>query len=180
MFSRGSSTLNNYLQNSSANEMEWEVLKKFYALCPRFRWRKFCPVRWTFCKIFHLVKKQENLYKYATAPTTHTFLHANTQSSPFLHCTCPNHLNLPHLTTSEYPKDYTKPHFAFYFFLNDTVHPSHHHTPRSLQTSSTMFQSHIPTHFRVWTQALNIFPFMWCNVNVTDTILWQGHHDRSK
>ena len=33
-------------------------------------------------------------------PATTTFLQANTQSSPFLYSTCPNHLNLPRLTTS--------------------------------------------------------------------------------
>ena len=33
-------------------------------------------------------------------PATTTFLQADTQSSSLLHSICPNHLNLPHLTTS--------------------------------------------------------------------------------
>src|SRR6266516_1922325 len=36
-------------------------------------------------------------------PTTSTFLHLETQSSASLRSTCPNHLNLPQLTTLSTP-----------------------------------------------------------------------------
>ena len=49
---------------------------------------------------------------HLTPTTTTTFLQADTQSSSLLCSTCPNHLNLPHLTTSSTPKDRTNPHIG--------------------------------------------------------------------
>ena len=67
------------------------------------------------------------------APATSTFLQADTQSSPLLRSTCPNHLNLPHLTTSATlctPRRLYKSTLRFLSF-NDTPHIhltiSYHH-----------------------------------------------------
>ena len=60
-------------------------------------------------------------------PATTTFLQADTQSSPLLRSTCPNHLNLPRFTTSAtlwIPKDCTNPHCASY--PSATPHTSMH------------------------------------------------------
>ena len=53
-------------------------------------------------------------------PATTTFLQADAQSSPFLRSTCPNHLNLPRLTTST-PKRLYKSTLRFLSF-SDTPH----------------------------------------------------------
>ena len=92
-------------------------------------------------------------------PATTTFLQADTQSSPFLRSTCPNHLKSsiyhtsPPQPCSERPKDCTRPHFTSY--------PSEtHHTSTSpsyallspgyadFQPPLPMFQSLMSTHSR--------------------------------
>ena len=58
------------------------------------------------------------------APATSTFLQPDTQSSTLLRSTCPNHLNLPRLTTSatlSTPKRLYKSTLHFLSF-NDTLH----------------------------------------------------------
>ena len=82
-------------------------------------------------------------------PATTTFLQADTQSSPLLHSTCPNHLNLPasHLIL------FTTPH-----------HPSPPHRPHHLihttsSTQSTLLHIHlniIPSHLFHSLQTLQI------------------------
>ena len=74
-------------------------------------------------------------------PATTTFLHDDTQSSPLLRSTCPNHLNLPCLTTSATlwtPKDCTNPH-CIPILQRHPAHPSHHHPFRPLQTLQICF-----------------------------------------
>ena len=95
-------------------------------------------------------------------PATSTFLQADTQSSTLLRSRCPNHLNLPRLTTSTtlsicprclylktkralnsllllllllllYPKDCTISHCAFCNLQRYSTHPSHYHSLHPLQ-----------------------------------------------
>ena len=71
-------------------------------------------------------------------PATTTFLQADTQSSSLLCSTCPNHPNLPHLTTSatlSTPKRlYLQIHTAFPILQRHSAHPSHHHLYPSSHT----------------------------------------------
>ena len=96
-----------------------------------------------------------------------TFLQADTQSSPLLRSTCPNHLNLPCLTTSTtLPNPQktvpTNPHYIPYPSVTHHTSISPSSVPSSpnfadLLSSSPRFQSHMSIH---WTKALNIRPFM--------------------
>src|SRR2546426_1042876 len=60
----------------------------------------------------------------ALAPSTTSPLQPETQSSTFLHSTCPNHLNLPLLTTSDTPSISKRFHSSSIFTLifNCTLH----------------------------------------------------------
>ena len=86
----------------------------------------------------------------------------------FLRSTCPNHLNLPHITTFATlwtPKRLYKTSLRFLSF-RDTSHVYTSISPSCAlfspgyadsQPSLPMSKSHMSTH---WTQALKIFPFM--------------------
>ena len=99
-------------------------------------------------------------------PATTTFLQADTQSSPLLHSTCPNHLNLARLTTSSTlctPKRLYKSTLRFLSF-SDTPH-IHLTIIRSVLSRLCRFalfiaQVSVPYVNALWTQALYIFPFM--------------------
>ena len=71
-------------------------------------------------------------------PATTTFLQADTQSSPLLRSTCPNHA--PQSTTPHHLSDTlnsqktVKIHTALFILQRHLTHPSHHHPFRSLQT----------------------------------------------
>ena len=92
------------------------------------------------------------------APATSTFLQADTQSSTLLRSRCPNHLNLPHLTTSAtlcslycHPEECTNPHCVSYpsatprtSFLPSSVPSSPDFA--DLLSSSPRFQSHMSIH----------------------------------
>ena len=74
-------------------------------------------------------------------PVTTTFLHSDTQSSLLLRSICPNHLNLPCLTTSSTlctPRR-LQIHTAFPILQWHSAHPSHHHPFCSLQTLQICF-----------------------------------------
>ena len=87
-------------------------------------------------------------------PTTTTFLQADTQSSPLSSSTCPNHLNLPCLTTSATlwtPKDCTNPHCASYPSATPHTSISPSSDPSSPDFADSLsslprFQSHLSIH----------------------------------
>ena len=62
-----------------------------------------CPIRVKTCKLvrvfFYTFSPCLPTSAQVLTPATTKFLQADTQSSPFLRSTCPNHLNLPRLTT---------------------------------------------------------------------------------
>ena len=73
--------------------------------------------------VLHTFKPSLPLPAHFT-PATTTFLQADTQSSPLLRSTCPNHLNLPRLTTSATlctPRRLYKSTLRFLSF-SDTLH----------------------------------------------------------
>ena len=99
-----------------------------------------------------------------------TFLQADTQSSTLLCSRCPNHLNLPRLTTSAAlctprTEDCTNPYRASYPSATPHTSISPSSVLSSLEfadllSSSSRFQSHMSIHSGVWTQALYNSPFM--------------------
>ena len=71
------------------------------------------------------------------APSTTNLLQADTQSSTLLRSRCPNHLNLPRLTTSAtqlIPRRLLKSSLRFLSFQGHPTHPPHHHTLCPFQT----------------------------------------------
>ena len=101
-------------------------------------------------------------------PATFTFLQADTQSFTLLRSRCPNHLNLPRLTTSatlDIPKRLYK--FTLHFLhpsttLHTSISPSF--APSSpgyadSQPSTPLFQSRMLTDSGP--KLCIIFPFMW-------------------
>ena len=106
------------------------------------------------------------------SPTTSTFLQADTQSSPLLRSTCPNHLNLPPLTTSAMlwtvtPKRMYKTSLCSLSFRDI---PHIHLTiirsalSRICKFSALIAHVLVPYVNPLWTHALKIFPFTWCDV----------------
>ena len=95
-------------------------------------------------------------------PATTTFLQADTQSSPLLRSTCPNHLNLPRFTTSatlSAPKRLYKSTLGF--LPRHPAYPSHHHSFRPLQASQIcILHRPVPYVNTLWIQALYIFPLL--------------------
>ena len=98
-------------------------------------------------------------------PATTTFLQADTQSSPFLRSTCPNHLNLPYLTTSSTLCTSRILYKSTQRFLSFSDTPHIHLTIIRFRlspdfadslSSSPRYQSHMS--MTLWTQALYIFP----------------------
>ena len=106
--------------------------------------------------------------------------HISPPPPPHFYRPTPNHLRsyVPHAQTtsiyhaspllpgSEYPKDCTSPHFSSYP-QRHTTHPSHHHALCSFQAMQIL-GLHCPCLSPIyintlWTQALKIFPFMWCD-----------------
>ena len=82
-------------------------------------------------------------------PATSTFLQADSQSSTLLRSRCPNHLNLPHLTTSA--TLCTNPHCISYPSATPRTSISPSSVPSSpdnadLLSSSPRFQSHMSMH----------------------------------
>ena len=100
-------------------------------------------------------------------PATTTFLQADTQSSPLLRSTCPNHLNLPRLTTSATLWTLKRLYKSTLRFLSFSDTPHIHLTIiRSVLSRLCRFaifiaQVSVPYVNTLWTQALYIFPFMW-------------------
>ena len=101
-------------------------------------------------------------------PVISTFLQADTLSFTLICSRCPNHLNLPCLTTSATlctPKR-LQIHTALSVLQRHSAHPSHHHPLHPLQTTQIFFLHHpgfspICQHMHaLWTQTLYIFPFM--------------------
>ena len=102
-------------------------------------------------------------YHYYLTPATTTFLQADTQSSPLLRSTCPNHLNLhalPPQPRSQPPKRLYKSTLRFLSF-SDTPH-IHTTIIRSRLCRFAFFiaQVSVPYINTLRTQALYIFPFM--------------------
>ena len=99
-------------------------------------------------------------------PPPPIFLQADTQSSWLLRSTCPNHLNLPRLTTSAMlctPRRLYKSTLRFWSF-SDTplIHLTIIHSILSRLCRFAFFiaQVSVPYVNALWTQALYIFPFM--------------------
>ena len=96
------------------------------------------------------------------------FLQADTQSSPLLRSTCPNHLKLPRLTTSVRlwtPRDCTNPHCVFYppATLRTSISPSS--IPSSpdfgdLLFSSPRFLSYLAIHSPVFPHLHSFLHFL--------------------
>src|SRR6184192_4899492 len=102
---------------------------------------------------------------FLTPPTTSKFLHLKTQSSASLRSTCPNHLNLPRLTTLSTPT-IPSPHLSSSLdLLSFRVTPDIHLTMlfsvlSGLCISSTFVgQVSLPYTSTLCTHALYIFPF---------------------
>ena len=78
-------------------------------------------------------------------PATSTFLQADTQSSTLVRFRCPNHLNLPCLTTSAtlYTQKTVQIHTALSILQRHSARPSHHHPFHPLQTTQ-IFSLHCP------------------------------------
>ena len=77
-------------------------------------------------------------------PATSIFLQSDTQSSTLLCSRCPNHLNLPCITTSAtlcLPKRLYKS-TPLSILQRHSVHPSHHHPLRPLQTKQIFSLHH--------------------------------------
>ena len=100
-------------------------------------------------------------------PATTTFLQADTQSSPLIPYTCPNHLNLPRLTTSTTlwtPKRLYKSTLPFLSF-SDTPHIHFTVLFRLCRFASFIAKVSVPcVNSTFWTHTLYIFPFMWYDV----------------
>ena len=92
------------------------------------------------------------------SPTTSTFLQADTQSSPLLRFTCPNHLNLPCLHTSATLLTPKRQELTSLPILQrHTTHPPHHHTLCSLQVMQIL-SLHCPRLSPICQHACNSFP----------------------
>ena len=74
---------------------------------------------------------------------TSIFLQADTQSSTLLLSRCPNHFNLPCLTTSATLSKSVQIHTALSILQRHSTHPSHHHPLCPLQTMQ-IFSLHRP------------------------------------
>ena len=100
-------------------------------------------------------------------PATSTFLQADTQSSPLLRSTCPNHLNLPRLTTSATLWTLKRLYKSTLRFLSFSDTPHIHLTiicsvlSRLCRFATFIAQVSVSYVNTLWTQALYIFPFMW-------------------
>ena len=93
-------------------------------------------------------------------PATTTFLQADTQSSPFLRSTCPNHLNLPCLTTFAtlwMPQRLVQDLTLLPILQRHTTHPSHHHALCSLQVMQIL-SLHCPCLTTICQHALDTGP----------------------
>ena len=99
-------------------------------------------------------------------PATTTFLQADTQSSPLLRSTCPNHLNQPRLTTSATFWTPNKLYKSTLRFLSFSDTPHIHLTvirsvlSRLCKLAFFIAQVSVPYVNTLWTQALYILPFM--------------------
>ena len=91
----------------------------------------------------------------------------DTQSSPLLRSTCPNHLNLPRLTTSATLWTLKRLYKSTLRFLSFSDTPHIHLTiirfilSRLCRFAIFIAQVSVPYVNTLWTQALYIFPFMW-------------------
>ena len=113
----------------------------------------------------HIHTKSSSLYPRISAPPPPHFFRLTPNHPHSYVPTCPNHLNLPCLTTSATlctPRRLYKSTLHFLSF-SDTLH-IHLTIIRSVLSrlcrfvfSSPRFQSHVNA---LWTQALYIFPFM--------------------
>ena len=111
---------------------------------------------WTSSPRTHILQTRSprttSIYNYIPFVWT-SIPHFDTQSSTLLRSRCPNHLNLPCLTTSatfSIPNS-TNSHFAFYPSVTPRTSISPSYAPSSpvyadFQPSSPMFQSHMSTH----------------------------------
>ena len=98
------------------------------------------------------------------SPATTTFLQVDTQSSPFLRSTCPNHLNLPCLTTFAtlwIPKRLYKTSLRFPSFRDTPhIHLTIIRSALSRLCTFSAFIAHVSVPYvnTFWTQALKSFP----------------------
>ena len=89
-------------------------------------------------------------------PLHHHPLQADTQSSTLLRSRCPNHLNLPRLTTSATQLMPRRLHKSSLRFLSSRTptHPSHHHTLCPFQTSQVI-SLHCPRFSSIYQDTLD-------------------------
>ena len=93
-------------------------------------------------------------------PATTPFLQADTQSSPLLRSTCPNYLNLPHLTTFAtlwIPKRLYKSSLRFLSF-RDTPHIHLTIMRSALSRAMQIVSFHCPCFSPIYQHALNRGP----------------------
>ena len=101
---------------------------------------------------------------HPSRPCHHHISKADTQSSSFLCSTCPNHLNLPRLTTFATNTQKTVQVLTLLPILQrHTTHPSHHHALWSLQAMQIL-SLHCPCLSPICQHTLDtgpeIFPFV--------------------
>ena len=87
-------------------------------------------------------------------PSTTNPLQADTQSSTLLRSRCPNHLNLPRLTTSATQLIPRRLHKSPSVLQGHPTHPSHHHTFCPFQTSQ-IISLHCPFFSSIYQNTLD-------------------------